>query len=151
MGNTPFKMSGFSGFGSPMRDEKKMTAAQMQAASLAAAEKKPAIEVSGGKKTVQGSFIQYPGKAERGGGSTIAGSSQEHSKLRVKEKNRTLSSSERGQLETLNLKTGKAYQEMQSKKPGQHTAKKAVAIDAKVKNPVKKAGGLKHFTLNERP
>ena len=109
----PFKMKGSPmarNYGAPFRDDKKkMTAAEMQAASLSAAEKTDAIEVSGGKKTKQGSFIQYPGKAEQGGGSTIAGSSVKHSELRVKEKKRTLTSSEKAELKRLNKSTLKAY------------------------------------------
>ena len=110
---TPYKMKGSPmarNFGAPFRDDKKkITAAEMQAASLAAAEKADAIEVSGGKKTKQGSFIQYPGKVEQGGGATVAGSSVKHSKLRVKEKKRTLTSSEKAELNKLDTLTEKAY------------------------------------------
>jgi len=91
------------------KSEEEMTAAEKQAASLAAAEKADAINVSGGKKTKQGSFIQYPGSTEDGGGSTVAGSSVRHNELRVKDKKGTLTSSERNELDRLNNLTIKAY------------------------------------------
>ena len=87
----------------------KMTAAEMQAASLAAAKKTKGIKVSGGKKTVPGSFVQHPGTTERGGGSSTAGNSTEHAALRVKAKNRTISASERKRLAALEAATEKAY------------------------------------------
>ena len=111
----PFKMKGSPmarNFGAPFRDDKKkMTAEEKQAASLAAAmaDDSKDIEVSGGKKTKQGSFIQYPGTAKKGGGATVTGSSVKHSKLRVKEKKGTLTSSERIELQKLAALTEKAY------------------------------------------
>ena len=104
---------------SPTKKKNKMTAAEMQAASLAAAKKTKGVEVSGGKKTKQGSYIDYPGKAKDGGGSTTAGNSVEHSKLRVKAKKRSITASEKARLAALDAKTIKAYKKMRSKLPGQ--------------------------------
>jgi len=67
------------------------------------------VTVSGGKKTVQGSFIQHPGSTKDGGGSSIAGSSKEHNTLRLKKKKGTLTSSEKADLRELDAKTQDAY------------------------------------------
>ncbi len=105
--------------GGPMRrnfpsafKKEKMTKAEMQAASLAAAEKTEGITVSGGKKTKPGTFVQY--STEGGGesrGASIAGSSKRHTKLRdmEKDKNYKMTDSERAELRDLDVKTGKAY------------------------------------------
>tara|TARA_R110002020_G_scaffold285316_1_gene500851 strand:- start:9 stop:389 length:381 start_codon:yes stop_codon:yes gene_type:complete len=78
------------------------------------------VEVSGGKKTKQGEFMQD----ERG--STITGSSVEHNTLRKKRRdNKTkkgapaLTSEERARLRELDMLTEKAYKKMQSGLPGQ--------------------------------
>ena len=78
------------------------------------------VEVSGGKKTKQGEFMQ----TERG--STITGSSQEHYALRKKRKDHktrrgapALTSEEKARLRELDMLTGQAYKKMQSGKPGQ--------------------------------
>ena len=70
----------------------------------------PEVTITGGKKTKQGTFIQD----ERG--SSIAGSSIEHHKLRKKDKaskktkgSKKLSSKEKARLRELNLATEKAY------------------------------------------
>lgn len=93
-------------------DKKKMTAAEMEAASLAAAEKSEGVTVSGGKKTKPGTFVQYP--SEGGGesrGASIAGSSKRHTQLRnmKKDKSYKMTASERAELRDLDVKTGKAY------------------------------------------
>tara|TARA_R110002012_G_scaffold245434_1_gene420428 strand:+ start:2361 stop:2663 length:303 start_codon:yes stop_codon:yes gene_type:complete len=96
MEKTPFKMKGYSYAGkSPMKDNEEFPGLL------------PEVTVSGGKKTVPGSFIQD----ERG--SSVAGSSVEHAKLRKKQKNRdkNLTSSEQARLKILNTKTEKAYWE----------------------------------------
>ena len=94
MAKTPFKMKGYSYAGkSPVKDDKEFPGLL------------PEVTVSGGKKTVPGSFIQD----ERG--SSVAGSSVEHNKLRKKQKNRDkkLTSSEEARLKVLNTKTEQAY------------------------------------------
>ena len=103
---------------SPMKKEK-MTKAEMQAASLAAAEKTKGVTVSGGKKTKPGTFVQY--STEGGGesrGASIAGSSKRHTKLRdkKKDKNYKMTDSERAELRDLDVKTGKAYFASKKKK-----------------------------------
>jgi len=67
------------------------------------------VKVSGGKKTVKGSFVQHPGRLKDGGGASIAGSSKEHSTLRLKKKKGTLTSSEKANLRELDAKTQDAY------------------------------------------
>jgi hypothetical protein len=76
----------------------------------------PEVKVSGGKKTKKGTFIQD----ERG--SSIAGSSIEHDKLRKKDKasrkekgSPKLTSKERARLRELNLATQKAYKKSATK------------------------------------
>ena len=63
----------------------------------------PEVEVSGGKKTVPGTFIQDES------GSSIVGSSIEHGELREKKKKNTLTSGERKRLRDLDIETGEAY------------------------------------------
>jgi len=106
-------------YGGPMQrnfpsafKKEKMTAAEMQAASLAAAEKTEGVEVSGGKKTKPGSFVQYP--TEGGGesrGASIAGSSKRHTQLRdmAKDPNYKMTTKEKEELRDLEIKTGKAH------------------------------------------
>ena len=70
------------------------------------------IDVSGGKKTKPGSFVQYP--TEGGGesrGASIAGKSIRHTELRDKAKdpNYKMTTKEREELRDLEIKTGKAY------------------------------------------
>ena len=70
----------------------------------------PGVTISE-KATEQGSFIQYPGSLREGGGATVAGSSQEHVKLRqiVKDRNKKLTAAQRARLAELNALTEKAY------------------------------------------
>ena len=83
---------------------------------IAQADKFGDVNVSGGKKTKPGSFVQYPsptgGKAESRGAS-IAGSSKEHTTLRDKSKDPDykMTSKERARLTELNLLTEKAYKD----------------------------------------
>ena len=83
---------------------------------IAQADKFGDVNVSGGKKTKPGSFVQYPsptgGKAESRGAS-VAGSSKEHTKLRDKSRdpNYKMTSKERARLTELNLLTEKAYKD----------------------------------------
>jgi len=71
------------------------------------------VDVSGGKKTKQGEFMQD----ERG--STVTGSSVRHNELRTKQRNASknpkapkLTSAERAELRDLNMKTEKAYKKI---------------------------------------
>ena len=83
-----------------------------EAELIAQAEKFGNIDVSGGKKTKPGSFIQYPtGTGAESEGATIAGSSKEHTELRRKSRDPEykMTSEERSRLRELNLKTEEAY------------------------------------------
>ena len=92
-----------------------------EAELIAQAEQFGNIDVSGGKKTKTGSFIQYPtGTGSESEGASIAGSSKRHTELRKKKRTTThgsstydpkakMTSEEKEELRDLNQKTEKAY------------------------------------------
>ena len=117
---TPFKMKGSPfqrnyGIGSPLHKDKPVkvkTKKPTQEELIAQAEAQfgDGVKVSGGNKTVQGTFTQD----ERG--SSIAGSSIEHKELRDKDRagsrvvgSEKMTSAERERLRELNALTLKAY------------------------------------------
>tara|TARA_R100001082_G_scaffold51232_1_gene27847 strand:- start:278 stop:682 length:405 start_codon:yes stop_codon:yes gene_type:complete len=109
----PMRRNFPSAFKSETGKGKKMSKEEMEAESLKRAiEGGFEVEVSGGKKTIPGSFVQY--STEGGGesrGASIAGSSKRHTKLRdlAKDPNYKMTIEEREELRDLDVKTGKAY------------------------------------------
>ena len=109
----PMRRNFPSAFKSETGKVKKMSKEEMEAESLRKAmEGDFEVEVSGGKKTKPGSFVQYP--TEGGGesrGASIAGKSIRHTELRDKAKdpNYKMTTKEREELRDLEIKTGKAY------------------------------------------
>ena len=109
----PMRRNFPSAFKSETGKVKKMSKEEMEAESLKRAmEGDFEVEVSGGKKTKPGSFVQY--STEGGGesrGASIAGFSKRHTKLRdlAKDPNYKMTSKELEELRDLEIKTGRAY------------------------------------------
>tara|TARA_Y100001963_G_scaffold78943_1_gene109578 strand:+ start:280 stop:672 length:393 start_codon:yes stop_codon:yes gene_type:complete len=83
-----------------------------EAELIAQAEKFGNIDVSGGKQTEPGKFIQYPtGTGADSEGASVTGSSIEHTKLRKlsRDPDYKMTSEERARLRELNLQTEQAY------------------------------------------
>ena len=109
----PMRRNFPSTFKSETGKGKKMSKEEMEAESLKRAmEGGFEVEVSGGKKTKPGSFVQY--STEGGGpsrGASIAGKSIRHTELRDKAKDPDykMTPEESEELRDLEIKTGKAY------------------------------------------